>query len=530
MENLNETDPSHLFPSGMDTTASAVLAAARRAAAKIIAEEAGKLEPEDDDPDTIKLSAEARQALMSKKRQLLDDLHGPGGDPDMSLFDTQGLDDDDDDDVAFDFDEEEQEVDGVDGVDGLMIGSGHTQLPSVKSPPTLPQSTKKASRGKSKSPPVTLAPATASAHEFDLGMGLGESDDFFNIPDAKESGEKKGEDSKNMMYFEDQNLSEREKDLIHRAYLAGQASKGGEEEEAANVAKAKKSSAPTGKRKGKKTASTASAAGEEAGAKKPDGVQWDFNMNESSSASGGFGMEFGLNEGTNEFTLGKDPKLVLKMTKQQKQMHQQMLLMKEGLEMSEDPELSNSLLNMSLDKDMLLDEMGLSLSDRSVLARPLDSGAMESLQAGSMGGGDGEGAGSLVVNLDGGSKGKWGNRTKKGGAGGLKMSMSPTAVQLHQLSASYRQGDITEEQKNARKAALLNEAALKAKVGGRGTAVEEIDPDILDPDQSVDLSTDLANFMGSPNFLMSMSGSGGSVGAGGGGPSPVPVGGVGGGK
>ena len=46
---------------------------------------------------------------------------------------------------------------------------------------------------------------------------------------------------------------------------------------------------------------------------------------------------------------------------------------------------------------------------------------------------------------------------------------------------------------------------------------------ILDPDQSVDLSTDLANFMGSPNFLMSMSGSGGKTPEAVGQLSPVPV-------
>jgi hypothetical protein len=542
LENLGE-DTENLFPTGpgtgLDTTASAVLAAARRAAAKIIAEEAGKLEPEDDDPDTIKLSSEARAALMSKKRQLLDDLHGPSAEPGISIFDDDENDDDDDE-GDFDFDDDENNMDDADGVI-IQASGGRTQLPTVRgSSPLLPASTATGSRKTKKSPPQIMP--TARSDEFDLGM---DSDDFFAIPNGNAGGGSKNktgggvakgeEGGTNMMFFEDQDLSEREKDLIHRAYLAGQASKGEEEEVKApsprpptpqkSHKKSHKKGAAAAEAKSKAAAAAPAAAQAQVqGAQGTDGVQWDFNVNESSSASGGFGMEYLNSNGTDEFA-GKDPKLMLKMTKAQQQMHQQMLLLKEGLEMSEDPELSSSLLNMSLDKDMLLDEMGLSLSDKSILARPLDSGAMESLQSGALGVGDTDHHKTPQHT----SRGSWGTRSKSkskesgGGSGGraAHMNMSPTAVQLHQLSASYRQGDITEEEKNARKAALLNEAASSAR--RVTTQNSEVDPDILDPDQSVDLSTDLANFMGSPNFLMSMSGSGGSTGAGGG-MSPVVTG------
>ena len=90
---------------------------------------------------------------------------------------------------------------------------------------------------------------------------------------------------------------------------------------------------------------------------------------------------------------------------------------KEGLEMSEDPELSSSLLNMSLDKDMLLDEMGLSLSDKSILARPLDSGAMESLQRGAIGVGDGDASFNSHSTPQSTSRGSWGTRSKSKDSG-----------------------------------------------------------------------------------------------------------------
>ena len=184
----------------------------------------------------------------------------------------------------------------------------------------------------------------------------------------------------------------------------------------------------------------------------------------------------------------------------------------------EDPSmLSSSLLNMSMDKDIIMEEMGLSLSDKSVLARPLSHGVMQSLQ------GFGGGGTEEDVKRRGGPK------------------MSPTASILHQINANYREGLITEEEKEEQKAAMLREmkktsnataapssttatTATNTTTAATATTTsatnKEVDPDLLDADQSVDLSTDLAQFIGSPNLLWSLSHSGS-----GNGQSPVPVGG-----
>eukprot|EP00520_Triparma_pacifica_P006453 CAMPEP_0118650828 /NCGR_PEP_ID=MMETSP0785-20121206/10454_1 /TAXON_ID=91992 /ORGANISM="Bolidomonas pacifica, Strain CCMP 1866" /LENGTH=841 /DNA_ID=CAMNT_0006543227 /DNA_START=97 /DNA_END=2619 /DNA_ORIENTATION=+ len=316
LENLGDPNAT-TFPDGLDTTASAVLAAARAAAAKIIAEENGKIEPEDDDPDTIKLSHEARLAMLSKKQHMQHVMMGEGSD-DHLLLDEDGKP------LIFD-------QDGLLGVakkedkksDMDINSSDFFDIPDELIP-KISRPSKKASS------------SSSSSSKKKGGSSKGKASEK---KDDNEGEEHEGASS-SFLFFEDQNLTEREKDLIHRAYLAGLASKADPMLAEALKGKAmgkggspsKKSKAGGGGKKGGNAA-----------------VQWDFNMEGSGSASGsGFGMEHVLHQHLDE----------------------------------DDPSLNHSLLNMSLDKDIILDEMGLSLSDKSVLTRPLSSGAMNSLHEG----------------------------------------------------------------------------------------------------------------------------------------------------
>jgi len=456
LENLGDPN-ANMFPDGLDTTASAVLAAARAAAAKIIAEENGKIEPEDDDPDTIKLSHEAKTAMLMKKREYHQAQFGESSDEHLLLDE--------------------------DGKPLIFEQDGHDVLPSF--------STENKKDGK----------------KSDMDIN---SSDFFHVPEdlAPKSGSNKKKSTKkktggsrsraqekkevaqhmqdtastSFLFFEDQNLTEREKDLIHRAYLAGLASKGDPLAVDA-MKKARRKGAGSPSKRGKKGGNAA--------------VQWDFNMEGSTSGSGsGFGMEHVLHQHLDE----------------------------------DDPSLNHSLLNMSLDKDMILDEMGLSLSDKSVLTRPLSSGAMNSLHVNpivstpsSSNEGSAEkkqGSNAARGNEDGGSGSKW--KKKSGGTGegvSAAVKMSPTATMLSQITSNDKDGLITEDEMEQQKKALLVNVK---KGGGGGETKEAIDPDLLDPDQSVDLSTDLAQFIGSPNLVWSLSHSNGS--ASGAGLSPVPVG------
>ncbi|GMI05395.1 hypothetical protein TrVE_jg13650 [Triparma verrucosa] len=466
LENLSDPTTS-MFPDGLDTTASAVLAAARAAAAKIIAEENGKIEPEDDDPDTIKLSQEAKIALLSKKRHhTLEDGTIIMGDSTDGLFlDEEGKplimgEDSLDSNGLPSKSKSRGGLHGIEEVDiATMDANEFFHIPENDKVVASSPSSKKKSGGGSKSKKKSGA---------GMGGGAVAGDEESDSPDADGP-------SNSFLFFEDQNLTEREKDLIHRAYLAGVASKG------EGIDKQKASGGST--RKGSRRRTTKKGGGV--------AVQWDFGEGGGAGGSGrggqaGFGMDY-LNEHGVDVTKGAS-----------------------GVILDEDSALSSSLLNMSMDKDMIMEDMGLSLSDKSVLTRPLSHGAMQSLHT--------------LTPVDKGNaataKVGSGEKVKPAKAGGGAMKMSPTASALHQITADYREGLITEEEKEERKAAMLGAAKKSTEKGGKG-----VDPDLLDADQSVDLSADLAQFIGSPNLMWSLSHSGGSNG-GESKLSPVPVGAV----
>merc|ERR1711939_623239 len=88
-----------------------------------------------------------------------------------------------------------------------------------------------------------------------------------------------------------------------------------------------------------------------------------------------------------------------------------------------DMSLSNSLLNMSLDKDMLIDDLSLSGTHaKEVLSKPLADGALEAL------------ASSADDDTAGDGKATSANRQR------LLPRMSPTATMLRQVSSSYKEG------------------------------------------------------------------------------------------
>jgi len=371
------------------------------------------------------------------------------------------------------------------------------------------------------------------------------------------------EESLKYLFFEDQNLTEREKDLIHRAYLAGVTNKslagsgGGSENGNGNKVK---------KRQKKRPQNISMVAQQQLAALQYEqhsqnggSVQWDFNESTSASQAGGeFGFDL-MGDGNVDFDMnnkgGGSPNA------------------KESGG-GGDVNLSTSLLNMSLDKDMTMDEMGLSLSDKSVLTKQMSSDAMQSLTFNNFGGvdvggdkatitikmnGTSNGKGSGVVingnvrnnsannaniisntnvcaksNIPNLAKGKkkrhaFGDREgvdvdDSSGSANLA-SMSPTANMLHTLNANFKEGLITEDQKEEQKRLLVNNDIMAKEKGSCGNSPgatggkkavpkatiqpNHVDPDLIDPDQSVDLSTDLAQFIGSPNIMWSLGSSSG---------------------
>ena len=326
LENLNDPTTS-MFPDGLDTTASAVLAAARTAAAKIIAEENGKLEPEDDDPDTIKLSQEAKMAMLKKRQMTLEDgtivevtestehlFFGPDGKPLLMTHEDLGADGL----PKVKMPHHQQYVKGSEEVDIAAMGSDDFfHIPDTMAP-LQDRTSGSGSKKKGISSKSKNKKSSDGKVSFAEGGG-GDDDDAAGNPETDGPGN-------SFLFFEDQNLTEREKDLIHRAYLAGVASKG-------NLDERNKTLLLKGGR-GKK-----GGVGGKRGVGVGGGVQWDFS---------------GLDD--------EDPSM-----------------------------LSSSLLNMSMDKDIIMEEMGLSLSDKSVLTRPLSHGAMQSLQGFGGGGADEDG-------------------------------------------------------------------------------------------------------------------------------------------
>jgi hypothetical protein len=266
LENLG--DPHTMFPDGLDTTASAVLAAARAAAAKIIAEESGKIEPEDDDPDTIKLSHEAKTAMLMKRKEYHQYQIGESSD-DHLLLDEDGKP------LIFD---------GDGGLDH--------QLLSMPLPPS--KDDKKSDMDINSSDffhiPEDLMPKSSrkkvSSTKKKVGGRNSEGDAANEIENEGEEG------SSSFLFFEDQNLTEREKDLIHRAYLAGLASKADPAFAEALKSKGMGRGSPSRRNRVGGAAKKGSSA-----------VQWDFNMEGSGSASGSgsaFGMEHVLNQHLDE--------------------------------------------------------------------------------------------------------------------------------------------------------------------------------------------------------------------------------------
>ena len=262
LENLN--DPDAMIFEG-DTTASAVLYSARMAAAKIIAEENGKIAPEDDDPDTIKLSKEARTALMVKKRQLLEELHGTPSANSMMLEEYA--------------DELNNDVDSIIG--GVMLppvvvggsggGGGGESSGSPSDTGTSGEvgilrknsvggssgSDKKEGGGKKSTAGRSIGAngkkKPSAADQLDSINGILMATDPNNAAgsamNAGAIAATTNEESLKYLFFEDSNLTERERDLIHRAYLAGIASKAEATVRAANEVKRK-----TGARKKKPSA------------------------------------------------------------------------------------------------------------------------------------------------------------------------------------------------------------------------------------------------------------------------------------
>ena len=217
-----------------------------------------------------------------------------------------------------------------------------------------------------------------------------------------------------------------------------------------------------------------------------------------------------------------------------------------------DGSLSTSLLNMSLDKDMTMDEMGLSLSDKSVLAKQLSSDVMQSLGGGGRGRKKRHAFGERE---DGGIEDEVedsadGLITKKTGEGGGETSTnnnvsnvdvskddkveknnvidadkineyvsannsqicSPQVEEKTATSGKTNSNNYSNSNSNSssskgkgsnhKNSASLTPTRIDTTTGGK------TDPDLLDADQSVDLSSDLAQFIGSPNLMWSLGSSG----------------------
>lgn len=321
--------------------------------------------------------------------------------------------------------------------------------------------------------------------------------------------------------FSDSSLTEREKELIRRAYRAGFAQ--------SQMASQRESAA--GKIKLKRTQ-----AGDYEAA---DPVKWDFAADEvttNSAPSGGsalpvdflreHGIEFDLGDSVGSIDAQAMHHLTASLTAKSDT----------GLG-DEDLELSSSLLTMSLDQDLAMDDMAMSAGTRELLGKPITSDAIaafagegsawrshegrlssslgsgRSVTPGGSGGRDAASSGSgsqgiagarspaapldAAPELGGGGFGI-GLRSPNGLAdkpptistavpGGLPWpgspggSMSPTANMLHQLGDAYRDGLITDEQKQLLK---RNIVLNQPSAGGASTAHQHHTQNAMAPPQA----------------------------------------------
>mmetsp|Transcript_40391 Transcript_40391/g.51998 ORF Transcript_40391/g.51998 Transcript_40391/m.51998 type:complete len:479 (+) Transcript_40391:4079-5515(+) len=171
--------------------------------------------------------------------------------------------------------------------------------------------------------------------------------------------------------FQDSSLTERERELIYRAYLAGIAQSG---------ATPPSSGSPTNASSSNNGAGTGTNSNMKIKFKKEKGskaknssnfgrstVQWDFNSDShgngqssgSSSIPDGFLHEYGIEFPDDVEHLSGERRVADSL--------------------DDDLELSSSLLTMSLDKDIPIDEMALSAGERLMLTKPMAEDAMASL-------------------------------------------------------------------------------------------------------------------------------------------------------
>ena len=156
----------------------------------------------------------------------------------------------------------------------------------------------------------------------------------------------------------DSTLTDREKELIYRAYLAGIAQSGGSNGPSPPGSAERKGSSGGTKLKFKRGGRGGAAAGSP--------VQWDFQSEAMPQGSGsgnaaipdGFLQEYGIDfpDDVEQVSGGN----------------------KRG-ELEDDLELSSSLLTMSLDQDIPIDTMELSAGERSLLGRPMAQDTMASI-------------------------------------------------------------------------------------------------------------------------------------------------------
>ena len=199
--------------------------------------------------------------------------------------------------------------------------------------------------------------------------------------------------------FNDSSLTDREKELIHRAYLAGIATSG----TGSSSSTARGANGTNGLHGSKLSDSAklrmhmgAAAAGGRAKVKEEtrDGVQWDFQ-------SGGGGGRAGAAANpsaaaaTDEARPAGDSSMPMDFLKEHGIDFDSMEV-EPGVKRAtapptngataaaedggeDDLELSSSLLTMSLDKDVSIDEMGISACEKNLLGRPLSSNVLDAI-------------------------------------------------------------------------------------------------------------------------------------------------------
>lgn len=187
----------------------------------------------------------------------------------------------------------------------------------------------------------------------------------FNSGGGDGGGGSSGGDPNMDHLFQDSSLTEREKELIYRAYLAGIAQSGATPPSSGSPSNKSGGANNNLKIKFKKEKNSKSKA---AGGSP---VQWDFHtdghangpQSGHSSIPDGFLHEYGIEFPDDVEHLSGERRVV---------------------ELDDDLELSSSLLTMSLDKDIPIDEMALSAGERLMLTKPMAEDAMAALGHGAL--------------------------------------------------------------------------------------------------------------------------------------------------